>query len=103
MQDVLERDGEGRLVVNAPDFELRICREASGVFDGIEPGLIEFNLLNGAELSLSVYRSYRSERKRAGAVTAGPAQDTETGSVDGIQKVTPQDEIVNPAVKGGRR
>ena len=73
MQDVLERNKEGRLVVNTPDFELKISKEASEVFDGIRPNLIDFNLFNGNELSMSVYRSYRSEKKRAGSCPIAPA------------------------------
>lgn len=105
MQDVLERNKDGRLVVNTPDFELKISKEASVVFDGIRPDLIDFNLFNGNELSMSVYRSFRSERKRAGAIGPDPAlsnieADTaDVDSPDALPKVTPTGESVNSAEK----
>jgi hypothetical protein len=105
MQDVLERNKDGRLVISAPDFELKISKEASVVFDGIRPDLIDFNLLNGTDLSMSVYRSYRSEKKRAGAIGPDPAlgnieADTaDVDSQDALPKVTPTGESVNSAEK----
>ncbi|NCC66505.1 MAG: hypothetical protein EOM15_17870 [Spirochaetia bacterium] len=105
MQDVLERDVEGRLVVCTPDFELKIGRDVSALFDGIRADLIDFNLLNGAELSMSVYRSYRSEKKRAGAIGPDPAlskaeaNSMDVDSFDATTKVTSASESVNSADK----
>lgn len=106
MQDVLERNKEGQLIVNAPDFELKIAKGVSKVFDGIRPDLIDFNLINGTDLSMSVYRSYRSERKRAGAIGPDPtlsnieAETVDVDSPDASQKVTPTGESVNSIGKG---
>lgn len=100
MKDVFTRNQNGQLAIKAADFELTVGKEVSEVFDGIRSDLIDFNLFDGSELSLSVYKTYRSEKKRAGSIGPVPAQEiTDVDSVD-VEKVTPEGESVNSEKKG---
>ena len=98
MKDVLMRTKTGQLAIKADDFDLVVGKDASAIFDGIEPELIEFKLFEGAELNLSIYRSYRSKRK-AGAIGPDPAGNLEVDSNDAGQKITPESESVNKGRK----